>query len=87
MSLAGDAIPEDVLAKIYNLLSARDLGRLQCVAQRFKQTALAIMSISQGAGAGAQPRGMRAHCGRMDGLRQTAVCSVWRHCSAVWSTF
>jgi hypothetical protein len=29
VSLAGDAIPEDVLAKIYNLLGARDLGRLQ----------------------------------------------------------
>ena len=29
MSLAGDAIPEDVLAKIYNLLGARDLGPLQ----------------------------------------------------------
>ena len=28
-SLAGAAIPEDVLAKIYNLLGARDLGRLQ----------------------------------------------------------
>ena len=29
LSLAGAAIPEDVLAKIYNLLGARDLGRLQ----------------------------------------------------------
>ena len=28
LSLAGAAIPEDVLAKIYNLLGARDLGRL-----------------------------------------------------------